>query len=85
MGEFEILPGDRLFRDSPDVGEADCLCSRCGKVIGEDGGVPIRAFVDDGRGGEYRYHPVCLAPIPTTMTSTATRGNVRRGRGRRGG
>jgi hypothetical protein len=64
MGEFEILPTDRLFPDSPDAGEADCLCSRCGKVIGEGVGVPIRAFVDDGRGGEYRYHPVCLGSDP---------------------
>lgn len=57
---------DTPFRDSPDVGEEDCLCSRCGGQIME---VAIRAWSahEDGE-REYRYHPECLEdqiiPVP---------------------
>lgn len=56
---IQVLPSDRKFDDSPDAGEATCLCSRCGQVIGETN-VPIRVFVYEGRDGEYRYHARCV-------------------------
>jgi hypothetical protein len=55
---IRIDPGDRKFTDSPDAGHPKCLCSRCGKRIGEDI-VPVRAFPEDGA-CEYRYHPACV-------------------------
>ena len=55
------MKDDRLFPDSPDVGTPECRCSRCGTVIAEEDAPPIRVFVDEGRGGEYRYHPRCVA------------------------
>jgi hypothetical protein len=51
-----ILPTDTLFQDSPDAGDQACVCSRCGEPIGEEEGPPVRVFVDQGKGGEYRYH-----------------------------
>jgi hypothetical protein len=57
---FAILPTDRRFIDSPDAGAAGCLCSHCGKPIGEDE-IPIRAWpARGGRSYEYRFHPACL-------------------------
>jgi hypothetical protein len=55
---FKILPTDTRFETSPDVGESDCICSRCAKPIDEDE-VPIRAWPEDCR-FEYRFHPECL-------------------------
>jgi hypothetical protein len=55
---FDMLPGDRIFTDSPDSGDPACLCSRCGKTI-EGNIVPIR--VTDPLGvTERRYHPACI-------------------------
>ena len=51
--------GDKLFQDSPDAGHPACVCSRCGQLI-EEHEMPLRAFVDEGRGGEYRYHMRCV-------------------------
>ena len=64
---INILSTDTRFLDSPDVGEPDCLCSRCGKPI--LGGVPFRAWPDDiGQPGsdnyEYRYHNACQGLDP---------------------
>lgn len=58
-GDLKILieRGDVLFADSPPIGDADCVCSRCGQVICE---VPVRIFKEEGRGGEYRFHPTCV-------------------------
>jgi hypothetical protein len=56
-----IVETDKVFHDSPDVGEPTCVCSRCGRPIEEDV-VPIRAWIDEGRGGEYRFHPACVFP-----------------------
>lgn len=53
-----LLPTDRRFTDSPDVGLPECICSRCGKPIGEDE-VPIRVWPAD-QSYEYRFHPACL-------------------------
>lgn len=55
---IEILSTDRLFPDSPDAGEVDCICSRCGGEIPEET-VPLRAFVEEGHGGEYRFCDYC--------------------------
>lgn len=54
---INIKETDHLFTGSPDAGDPDCCCSRCGKIITEDE-VPIRMLVD-GR-YEYRYHASCL-------------------------
>lgn len=56
--EVVLLDGDRRFRTSPDAGERDCVCSRCGQVIaGEE--VAIRAWPAGG-GYELRYHVGCV-------------------------
>lgn len=60
---INVEPSDQIFDVSPDPGHPDCICSRCHQRIGEDE-VPIRAFVDEGAGGEYRYHIQCLAVSP---------------------
>jgi len=56
---IEVQPEDTLFQESPDAGHPDCLCSRCGKAI-QEGEVPIRMFIDGDKGGEYRYHFLCV-------------------------
>jgi hypothetical protein len=55
---FKILPTDELFTDSPFEGDEDCLCSRCGSQIPEEA-CALRAWVDEGRGGEYRWCDYC--------------------------
>ena len=59
---FKILATDRVFTNSPDAGDPDCLCSRCGLVI-EDCCGPVRAWPEDGS-KEYRYHAHCLGAGP---------------------
>ena len=51
-----ILETDTAFKNSPDVGDPECLCSRCGEAITEDE-VAIRAWEGVL---EYRYHIECL-------------------------
>lgn len=51
------LSTDRIFHGSPDVGP-ECLCSRCNKPILT--GVPLRAFLHESPGTEYRYHAECV-------------------------
>jgi hypothetical protein len=53
-----ILPSDRRFTDSPDVGDRACICSRCSRPIPENE-VPIRAWPESGA-YEYRFHARCL-------------------------
>jgi hypothetical protein len=55
---FKIFVTDRSFTDSPDAGEPNCICSRCGQPIGEDDG-PVRAWPED-ESFEYRFHPACM-------------------------
>lgn len=51
---IQILETDTPFFDSPDVGEPDCLCSRCLKQI--LGGVPLRVWPSDiGQPGSEDY------------------------------
>ena len=54
MPPIAIHLTDTAFPDSPDVGELECLCSRCGDVIGD---VAIRAWsAHDAGEVEYRFH-----------------------------
>jgi hypothetical protein len=63
MSDFPgVLATDVLFQDSPDAGLPECICSRCGQGISE-GEMPIRVFVDGGKGGEYRYHGACFGVV----------------------
>ena len=51
----------RWFKDSPDAGHPDCLCSWCGKVIPAADAPVIRMFNDD-TDEEARFHRRCAAP-----------------------
>ncbi len=57
MGDLEIRATDVEFSDSPDVGNPQCLCSRCEKPILT--GFAIRYFNLEQK-TEYRFHPACL-------------------------
>ncbi len=67
---LEILPTDRLFGDSPDVGDPACLCSRCGEPILEGDAPSVRVWPDSGSlvvgqpDEEYRFHARCLLDAP---------------------
>ena len=45
------------FDDSPDTGHPDCICSYCGRVIGEDE-VPVRMF-KHAENKEARFCKLC--------------------------
>lgn len=60
---LKLEPTDVRFLDSPDAGDPDCFCSRCGEVIEERCAPPIRALPAGGR-YEYRFHPHCLGLEP---------------------
>ncbi len=47
------------FRDSPDAGLSECICSLCRKVISA-GEIPIRFF---GTMGEARFHEYCFTKV----------------------
>jgi hypothetical protein len=49
----------KWFRDSPDAGDPDCLCSYCERAIPENQ-LPIRLF-DSNSDLEARFHPACFA------------------------
>jgi hypothetical protein len=55
----EILNTDKWFTESPDCGQPNCLCSRCGQVIKEEDCPPLRLFIHDA-GAEYRFHLSCV-------------------------
>jgi len=57
---IEVLTSDKLFQTSPQGGDPECICSRCDSHIPEEQEPIIRAFVDEGRGGEYRYCRSCI-------------------------
>lgn len=52
-----IQRGDAQFATSPDAGDPECRCSRCGLSIGEDE-CPLRAWSEGGH-YEYRYCTDC--------------------------
>jgi hypothetical protein len=62
MINMDILESDTVFTDSPDTGDAKCLCSRCGKLI--PGSEPAIRCWPDHEGErvqfEYRFHISCL-------------------------
>lgn len=64
---IEILETDKVFQDSPFEGQPSCICSRCNNHIAEKEGPIIRAFVDEGRGGEYRYCRSCMEKVGVTF------------------
>lgn len=45
MDKIKILDTDKFFTDSPNTGDADCLCSRCGEQI-KDGELILRVAID---------------------------------------
>lgn len=49
----------KWFRDSPDAGDPNCICSLCGEVID---GVAVRFSDDLGR--EARFHLLCVSKLP---------------------
>lgn len=61
---IEILESDRGFKDSPDAGHPDCICSRCGGPTYEDEFL-IRAWTTNEKGEvdenseEIRYCTKC--------------------------
>lgn len=57
---IEILDTDTEFKDSPDTGRPDCLCSRCGNKIMERE-MPLRCFTGKERNTEYRFCEKCQA------------------------
>jgi ribosome modulation factor len=58
----------KWFKDSPDTGDPDCICSYCGKVIAEEE-MPLRCFrnTEDGRGEELRFHMDCAKLVIVEM------------------
>lgn len=56
------LKGCTLFKDSPDTGLIECICSKCGKQISEEE-CPIRLFMNQGKDGEMRFHIKCFEEI----------------------
>lgn len=58
MNRNQVLPTDKEFKDSPDTGRADCICSRCGAKIGARE-MPMRVFTGKERNTEYRYCMKC--------------------------
>jgi hypothetical protein len=47
------------FSNSPDAGQADCICSWCGELITEKDAPPLRVFNFDA-GTEARFHGACF-------------------------
>lgn len=60
---FKKEEADVVFTDSPNVGDPNCICSRCRKPIAGDE-FPIRVWppIESGERGtkEFRYHPECV-------------------------
>lgn len=61
---LNIRPTDKAFDKSPDAGDPDCVCSRCGNQI-QEGEFPIRFFTTNNAGEvdessmEYRLCEYC--------------------------
>lgn len=73
---FEVKPTDIFFYDSPFAGDANCLCSRCGKHI-EESEPPVRCWPDQpgehgfdplaSGGTEFRYCRACVKTMGITF------------------
>lgn len=70
----EKLVALRVFTDSPDAGESDCLCSKCYQVIGEDD-VPIRFWPDPPDTRELRFHQACFEKELADLVNKALNGD----------
>lgn len=55
---IEVLKTDKEFKDSPDTGRPECICSRCGNKIKEHE-FALRIFTGKKRNTEYRYCGGC--------------------------
>lgn len=53
------MSGLKLFSDSPDAGDPDCLCSACGEVIPDNESEPGPIRLWPGGDKEYRLHGQC--------------------------
>lgn len=59
-----------LFRISPDYDQPDCICSFCKQDFQEEDDtgqpdLPIRFFINEGHGGEARFHITCFEQLFT--------------------
>lgn len=63
----------KWFKESPDTGLPECLCSLCSKMIGKDE-VPIRLF-DEENDLEARFHHACYHFGKTPMECPAILSN----------
>jgi hypothetical protein len=61
---IDILETDQEFSDSPNAGDNDCHCSRCGKLIPEIDAPIIRCFTE--RNTEYRFCHQCCKSMGIT-------------------
>lgn len=52
---LEIKITDKFFYDSPDAGDKNCLCSRCGKHIPGNDSPIIRVWPTES--GDYGFDP----------------------------
>lgn len=53
--------GQEPFKNSPNAGHPQCLCSKCGNLIDEDEG-PIRCW-SEKFDIEYRWHHECFQEL----------------------
>lgn len=54
---IEVLKTDKEFKDSPDTGRKECICSRCGKrIMSREFALRI---TDTEKNTEFRYCPAC--------------------------
>lgn len=60
MERNQVLTTDTEFKDSPDTGRPECICSRCGKKITARE-FAMRVFTGKKRNTEFRYCPSCQA------------------------
>lgn len=55
---IEVRETDKEFKDSPDAGRKECICSRCGqRIMARE--MPLRVFTGKKRNTEYRYCEKC--------------------------
>jgi hypothetical protein len=55
---IEVKTTDKEFKDSPDTGRPNCICSRCGVKIAQRE-MALRIFTGKKRNTEYRYCEKC--------------------------
>lgn len=83
-GEIVLVAEVILFRVSPDYDQPDCICSFCKLDFHkeeDDTGqpdLPIRMFINEGHGGEARFHITCFEQLFTiTEAKISVRPGVR--------